>query len=435
MAENEAATVATASHLPRGHPISWWMLLITSLAILGTSIDATLLPTVLPAIARSFHMSTERAGFLASIYYFGCIIGGILFGIVSDAVGSGYRRTWTWIAAMVLSIIGGFLSFAFAASLLGFQLMRIVMGISRGGSEPTNVALVGEWWQKENRGFAVGVHHTGFPIGQFIGPLVIGLIVGVTTWPHVYLLIPLIAIPICIAQIFVGTRRNQERVYSWIDQNRLTRPVRDIGGTEKVQNPWPMIKMVLANANARAAVIMNFLFLFAELGVATFITIDLTRKGIPLSQAAIISGASGLTGWIGQVGWGTLSDRVGRKFALRIIIAGWIASTILMIFIGPAWSAWGILIFWGLFRNSSYPVNYSLLIDSLPDAAGSAMGIMIGISFGLAGLVVASIAGFVIQHYGFTADYIMLACVVALALVPLALVKETVPTRRSAAVQ
>lgn len=103
-----------------------------------------------------------------------------------------------------------------------------------------------------------------------------------------------------------------------------------------------------------------------------------------------------------------------------------------MIFIGPAWSAWAILIFWGLFRNSSYPVNHSLLIDSLPDAADSAMGIMIGISFGLAGLVVASIAGFVIQHYGFTVDYIMLACVVALALVPLALVKETVPTKRTA---
>lgn len=67
MSQNEAATVAAGSRLPRGHPISWWMLLITSLAILGTSIDATLLPTVLPAIARSFHMSTDRAGFLASI--------------------------------------------------------------------------------------------------------------------------------------------------------------------------------------------------------------------------------------------------------------------------------------------------------------------------------------------------------------------------------
>jgi MFS family permease len=403
------------------------MLVITSLAIFGTSIDASLLPTVLPGIKKSLHLDTQGAGFLASIYYFGCIIGGIAFGVVSDAVGTGYRRTWTWIAAMLVSIIGGLLSFAFAASLIGFQLMRVVMGISRGGSEPTNVAMVGEWWQKEDRGFAVGVHHTGFPIGQFIGPLVIGLILGIASWPHVYLLIPLVAIPIVVAQIFVGTRKNQQRVYAWIDDHRLTRPTPDIGGAEKLQNPWPMIKIVLGNPNARSSVIMNFLFLFAELGVATFITTDLTQKGMSLSQAAIISGASGLTGWIGQVGWGTLSDRLGRKFALRIIICGWIVAVLLMIFISSAWSAWVILIFWGLFRNSSYPVNYSLLIDSVPQAAGSAMGIMIGISFGLAGLVVSSVAGFVIQHFGFTADYVMLACVVALALVPLALVKETVP--------
>ncbi len=37
------------------------------------------------------------------------------------------------------------------------------MGVGTGGMEPVNVAMVGEWWQRENRGFAVGVHHTGFP--------------------------------------------------------------------------------------------------------------------------------------------------------------------------------------------------------------------------------------------------------------------------------
>jgi MFS family permease len=178
---------------------------------------------------------------------------------------------------------------------------------------------------------------------------------------------------------------------------------------------------------------MNFLFLWAELGVATFITLHLTTLAhLSLAEAALVSGASGLTGWIGQVGWGTLSDRIGRKIALRIIISGWIVAVLLMPLIHSAVTAWAILLFWGLFRNSSYPVNYSLLIDSVPAAAGSAMGFMIGISFGLAGLLVAPFAGFVITNWGFTADYVMLAISVALAFIPLALAKETVRRRRFA---
>jgi MFS family permease len=418
------------SWVPAGHPVSWWMLVITTLAIFMTSVDAAILPTVLPAVLKAFHLSATEGGLINSLFYAGTIIGGIGFGIASDSIGTGFRRSWTWIAAMAVSVIAGILTFLTAASFAAFQALRVVMGISRGGSEPTNVALIGEWWQRENRGFAVGVHHTGFPLGQFFGPFAMAAIIGAASWQHVYLIIPAVGIPIMIAQAFVGTRRNQERVYRWVDEHGATRPLEEIGGRGRARNPWPLIRSALAHHNVRYSVLMNFLFLWAELGVATFITVDLTRSaGMSLAQAALVSGASGLTGWIGQVGWGTVSDHKGRKFALRIIISGWIVAVLLMPLIHSAWSAWAILLFWGLFRNSSYPVNYSLLIDSVPGSAGSAMGIMIGISFGLAGLLVSPVAGFVIDAWGFTTDYVMLGFVVALAFIPLALVRETVGGR------
>ena len=56
------------------------------------------------------------------------------------------------------------------------------------------------------------------------------------------------------------------------------------------------------------------------------------------------------------------------------------------------------------------------------------MGLMIGIALGVSGLVVAPVAGYFIQTWGWTADYIMLAVAAALTLVPLLLLKETVPT-------
>jgi MFS family permease len=420
-------TTGKSSWKISGHPISWWMLGVTTLAIFMTSVDAAILPTVLPAIQAEFHLDATQAGLVNSMFFLGSIIGALIFGTLSDVIGTGYRRTWTWIIAMGLSVIGGALTWVFGASWLAFVLLRLVMGISRGGSEPTNVALISEWWQREDRGFAVGTHHTGFPIGQFLGPAAIALLIGVTSWQGVFLLLPLVGIPIMIAQAFLGTRANQEKVYGWIRGRGMTTPLPEISQRGQLRNPVAVLREVITDRNARLAILMIFLFLWSEIGVSTFIAVHLHEKaGMSVAAAALASGASGITGWIGQVGWGTISDRLGRKFALRIIIAGWVVTVALLAAVNAPWQGWLLLLLWGLFRNSPYPVTYALLIDSTPRAAGSAMGLIIGIAYGVSGLLVATVAGFFIDHWGWTANYLMLAASAALCLIPLAFLRETV---------
>ena len=90
--------------------------------------------------------------------------------------------------------------------------------------------------------------------------------------------------------------------------------------------------------------------------------------------------------------------------------------------------AWIILLGWGIFRNSPYPVIYSLLIDSVPDAASSGMGLMIGIALGVAAAISSVATGFVIDTFGFTVDYVFLAIPCLIALIPIALMGETVVT-------
>jgi MFS family permease len=122
----------------------------------------------------------------------------------------------------VLITVVASIATAFGSSLASLYLWRVVMGVGTGGMEPVNVAMVGEWWQKENRSFAVGVHHTGFPIGQFVGPVLIGAIIAVATWREAFLCIPLIAFPIVVAQIVVGRRWNLARVNDWIRERGMT---------------------------------------------------------------------------------------------------------------------------------------------------------------------------------------------------------------------
>jgi MFS family permease len=169
-----------------------------------------------------------------------------------------------------------------------------------------------------------------------------------------------------------------------------------------------------------------FIFLWCEAGASTFLTTQFVQHGLSPSKAALIAGASGLTGWIGQVAWGSWSDRAGRKTSMRFLIIGWTVALLAMIFISGAGSGWLILLFWGLFRNAPFPVAYALLIDSLPKYAGSAMGVMIGIAFGLSGLLATPVSGYLIDHFGFTTQYIVLAAICLLGLIPLSKITESV---------
>ncbi len=421
----------TKSWKPRAHPVSWLTLLVTTLAILMTSIDGGILPAVLPAISAEYNLNAKQGGLINSAFFAALVVGGILFGIIADRVGTGYRRTWTWNIAMLLAILGGLLTWGATTGFLLLLIWRIPMGLSRGGSEPVNVALVSEWWPKEHRGFALGVHHTGFPIGQFATGALIALVLGAAGWREAFLLIPLLGIVIIVMQAFIGTKKNQQKVYDWIDENHLTRPLPELS-TRLNGGIMAPVKEALKSTNVRWAVVLVFLFLWGEAGAVTFLTTQFVENGMSQTQAALIAGASGLTGWIGQVVWGTVSDHVGRKFSIAFLIIGWSVALLGMIFIAGPTSAWIVLLFWGLFRNAPFPVVYALLIDSVPRAAGTAMGIMIGLALGLSGVFASLVAGVIIDAFGFTTHYIVLAAIVALALIPLSRIKETVAGRGNA---
>jgi MFS family permease len=425
-----------ASRAARGwrisaHPISWWTLLVTTLAILVTSLDAAILPSVLPQIKIQFGLDDIRAGGVNSLFFIGIVAGALLFGWLSDVVGNGYRRTWVWITAMALSVVGGTFTFLLATSWVAFQLLRPVMGVSRGGSESTNVAIVGEWWQVENRGFAVGTHHIGFPLGQFAGPALVAVVLSVSDWQTTFLVLPLIGVPVMIAQAGLGTKRNLRRVYGWIRARGLTPPLPDLTTKPLARKPWRILVEAVAIANVRQCIVLNFAFLWCELGLSTFLVVFLTEHTtMGAGEAVVASGASGLTGWFGQIFWGTVSDHLGRKPVLLICVLGWVATVVPLLWVTSGWQVWLLLLAWGLFRNAPYPVIYSLVMDSAPQQAGSAMGLMIGLTTGISGAIVSSVVGLVITAWGWTVAYMVLIAGPVLGLIPLLLLSETVTTRR-----
>ena len=176
----------------RASPISWQVLIVGILAFLITSIDRTILPTVLPAISQEFGLSESQGGLLITLSFLGTFIGALLLGVLGDQFGNGWYRARFWVVCSAITVVAAVAS-ALTRSLGVFQGLRVLMGVGTGGMEPVNVAEVGEWWQQEDRGFALGAHQAGFPLGILAGPFIIAGVLALGDWHLAFLIIPLIA--------------------------------------------------------------------------------------------------------------------------------------------------------------------------------------------------------------------------------------------------
>lgn len=411
---------------PHAHRVSWGVLAVSTVAILMTSVDRVILPTVLPAIIDEFELTLGQANQLLFWNGIGTLVGAFLLGAFGDVLGKGPRRAWVWSATVVVTIVAGIATF-FNSTFGQLKVWRFIMGTGTGGMEPVNVALLSDWWQKEDRGFAVGVHHTGFPIGQFVGPLLIGGVLALAGWREAFLLIPLVGVPIVIWQMTLARRKKLVAANTWMREQGLT-PSAEEDEPAHFTSPVSAVAEALRSRNVMLAVVVAFLLILCEFGVANYLTLQLSERpiGMSLSYAAIVSGASGLTGWIGQIAWGTFSDRIGRRRALFIIVIGWVVTLAALTLISGSVSAWLLLMFWGVFRNSPFPVLYALLIDTIPGAAAAGMGVMIGVAVGLSQVLSAVVSGNLVEAFGYDVNYLVLAGIALLGLIPVFLMKETV---------
>ncbi|MGC8107707.1 MFS transporter, partial [Salmonella enterica] len=78
---------------------------------------------------------------------------------------------------------------ALSGSLAGFVALRVGVNLGAGWGEPVGVSNTAEWWPVERRGFALGAHHTGYPVGAMLSGLVAGFVLyafGEENWRYVF---------------------------------------------------------------------------------------------------------------------------------------------------------------------------------------------------------------------------------------------------------
>jgi MFS family permease len=326
---------------------------------------------VQPSIVKEFKVTPNELGLFAGFVTLAQAVLVMPLSAWSDKGGHGWARKFREIpvavAYMIFSILTGI--GALTHMFINVFVLQAIKNAFGGAGESIEVTAVAEWWPVQRRGFAQGLHHTAYPWGTLVGGWAVAGILAVFgshNWRMVFLLLPLLTIPALIVYWVVSTKARYSAFVANTEERGLTPPVAEADDNEQTRAAPGALGRALRNPNVLVSAICAGLGLAIYTGINFWIPLYLAFVAhYDFARVAAYSVVFTITGGIGQVMWGSVSDRIGRKYTL-IICFLWLTVGMLLlreIGISLAWLV-AVQLFAGLATNGIYPVLYAMGSDS-----------------------------------------------------------------------
>ncbi|CAM3852954.1 MFS transporter [Rahnella bruchi] len=152
--------------------------------------DLLILGFMLPAITSEFGLSSSQSGSLVTWTLIGAVLGGVIFGPISDRFGRIRVLTFT---ILMFSLFTGLC--AFAQGYWDLLIYRTLAGVGLGGEFGIGMALIAEAWPAEKRNRASAYVGMGWQLGVLMAAFLTPLLLGVIGWRGMFLvgLLPALA--------------------------------------------------------------------------------------------------------------------------------------------------------------------------------------------------------------------------------------------------
>ncbi|EOE0250249.1 MFS transporter [Klebsiella oxytoca] len=408
-------TMTTINHTPAGeqggkkrliHRFSWVSLLVCWLIWVLNAYDREMILRLGPVISKEFSLSPEQWGNVVALIMVALAVLDIPGSIWSDRYGSGWKRARFQVPLVLgytaLSFLSGIK--AISHGLTAFVLLRVGVNLGAGWGEPVGVSNTAEWWPKEKRGFALGVHHTGYPIGALLSGVVASLVLsafGEGRWRYCFLLALIVAIPLMIFWAKYSTADRINTLYLHIDSQGMTRPATQESSHVAKGEGMKTFLRTLRNRNISLTAGNTLLTQIVYMGINVVLPPYLYHvSGLSLAASAGLSIIFTLTGTLGQIIWPWLSDSFGRKRTL-IVCGLWMSIGIALFYFAtnmPRLIA--IQLFFGLVANAVWPIYYAMASDSAEERATSTANGIITTAMFIGGGISPLLMGWLIQFGG-----------------------------------
>lgn len=315
-------------------------------------------------------------------------------------------------------------TFTLSASVIGFMVVRFLLGIGEAGNFPASIKTVAEWFPKKERALATGIFNAGTNVGALATPLLVPAIVIAWGWYEAFIFTGIIGF-IWLAFWLVVYKRPED--HKSLTKNELSYIQSDPIEPAK-QIPW---RQLFPHRQTWAFGIGKFLtdpiwwvYLF---WLPDFLNkqhgLDLKNFGIPLAVIYIIAD-------IGSIGGGYISSTLikrgwtinrSRKTAMLICAL----AVVPIIFASITSNLWIAVLLIGIAAaaHQGWSANiFTLSSDMFPkQAVGSVVGIG-GMLGAIGGMIMSPLVGWILDKTGSYVPIFIIAAsayLVALAIIHL----------------
>jgi ACS family hexuronate transporter-like MFS transporter len=327
-------------------------------------------------------------------------IGLVLVGGFIDRVGTrvGYA------AAILLWSLAA-MSHALVRSVIGFAIVRFMLGLGESGNFPAAIKTVAEWFPRRERSLATGIFNSGSNVGAILAPIAVPWIAVSLGWQWAFVFTGIFSAIWIVAWLKIYRRPAE---HPRVGQAELDY-IQSEAAEPAVKIPWARL---LPHRQTWAFLIAKFMtdpiWWFFLFWLPKFLNskhgLSLTELGPPLVVIYLTADLGSIGGgWIAGAfmkrGW-TLNR--ARKTAMLICAC----LVVPVVFAASVASLWGAVALIGLAAaaHQGWSANlFTLASDMFPRrAVASVVGIG-GFGGAVGGMVIATFTGFLLQ---FTGSYV-----------------------------